>query len=121
MKKTALIVISAFFAMGIAISTPAFATDSGLMSGMKSIAKEHAKGMVNEGVQKAGDTANTKIDELAGNTTAPDTKAVEKAVETKGEAVHEVEAVKGDVEKHQKALEELKHAGESAAHEATGK
>ncbi len=121
MKKIALIVVSAFLAMGFALSSPVFATDIDMMSGMKSIAKEHAKGMVNQGVQKAGDTANKKIDELAGNTTAPDTKAVDKAVETKEKATHEVEELKGDIEKHKKAAESVKEAGESAAHEAAGK
>ncbi len=122
MKNTALIVVSAFFAMGIAFSAPVFATDSGLISGMKGIAKEHAKEMVNEEVQQAGDAANKKIDELAGNTMAPGSEAVDKAMETKEKAeavkenaTHEMEDMKGDVEKHKKAMENMMHGWKDTA------
>ncbi|RUM92207.1 MAG: hypothetical protein DSZ23_00920 [Thermodesulfatator sp.] len=122
MKKAALIV-SVIFGMAMFICSPVLASDEGLMSGMKGIAKEHAKSMVNEGVEKAGETANKKIDEVAGDTAAPSSETVDKAMETKekaeemkGNATSEVEAVKGDVEKHKKAVEGLKDTGESLMH-----
>ncbi len=128
MKKSAVIVISAVFGIGVALSAPAFAADSGLMSGMKDIAKEQAKGMVNQGTQKAGETANKKIDELAGNTTAPQSETVDKAVKTKkkaedmqNKATHEMHEMKGDIDKHTKALKEMKDTGSEAVHETTGK
>ena len=128
MKKIGVIVISAVFSMGLVMATSAFATDSGLMSGMKGIAKEHAKGMVDEGVKKAGDTASKKIDELAGNATASQNGAVDKAKETKenvdavkDKATHEMKEMKEGVERHEKAVEGVKDAGEKAVHETPGK
>jgi flagellar basal body-associated protein FliL len=128
MKKKALIVISVIFGMGVALSAPAFATDSGLMSGMKGIAKEQAKEVVNQGTQKAGEAASKKIDELAGNTTASQSETVDKAVKTKenaeemqNKATHEMEETKGNVDKHMKATKEIKDTGSEAVHETTGK
>ncbi len=126
MKKTAAIVVSTIFAMGVVIATPVMASDA-LMSGVKGIAKEHAKGMVNEGVQKAGDTANKKIDELAGNVTTSKSDTVDKAMKTKenveeakDKATHEMKEMKGDAAKHMKTMEEMKHVGEGALHGTTG-
>ena len=103
MKKTASIVISAVFGLGIALSVPAFGSEAGIgMPSMKDMAKGAAKQVAQQKVDEAHDTASKKLDAMV------DGKA-EKAQEA-------TSAANATAKKAEKTVHEMKQIKEHAEH-----
>ncbi len=88
MKKTATIILSAIFGMGVALAVPAFGSDA--VPGMKDMAKGVAKQVAQQKVDEAHDVASKKLDALVGDKAEKATDEANSTAKDAEKSMHEM-------------------------------
>ncbi len=125
MNRVAMGIVGMVLGLGLVFAPAVMASEAGLgVPGMKEIAAQQAKGIVDKATDAANAKATEKIDEYAGTATQAQEKAANatKTVEDGAkEKIHEMQEMHEKAKHEIHEMKELKEHGQKMIHEMQGK